>query len=58
MTSPDGDEGFPGSVDVTVYYELTSDDTLLIGYKANVSGHPTPVNLTNHVFFNLTKHVS
>jgi aldose 1-epimerase len=50
--SPDGDEGFPGNLDVTIRYTLSDADELLIEYKA-VADRPTIVNLTNHSYFNL-----
>ncbi len=50
--SPDGDEGYPGAVDVTVIYRLLPDNSLEISYSA-ISDAPTPVNLTNHAYFNL-----
>lgn len=50
--SPDGDEGFPGELDVTVTYQLDPRGTLTIRYEA-VAGAPTVVNLTNHVYLNL-----
>lgn len=50
--SPDGQEGFPGNVDVCVTYTLTDEDDLIIAYKA-VSDKKTVINLTNHAFFNL-----
>jgi len=49
--SPDGDQGFPGQVDVTVTYRL-GDDALRIDYTATTDA-PTVVNLTNHAYFNL-----
>ncbi len=49
--SPDGEEGFPGTLDVTVTYTLAGD-TLAIGYHA-VTDRPTVLNLTNHSYFNL-----
>ncbi len=49
--SPDGDEGYPGALDVTVVYELAAD-TLTIRYEATTDA-PTLVNLTNHVYLNL-----
>lgn len=52
-TSPDGEENFPGALTVTVTYTLTDDDSLKISYTAKTT-KPTPVNLTNHSYFNLS----
>ncbi|MEX0727804.1 MAG: aldose epimerase family protein [Planctomycetaceae bacterium] len=52
LTSPDGDEGYPGQMRVTVRYSLTDDDELKIDYAATCD-KPTVVNLTNHTYFNL-----
>ena len=51
-TSPDGEEGFPGTVDLTASYTLTEDDALVLEYRA-VTDADTFVNLTNHTYFNL-----
>lgn len=51
-TSPDGDQGFPGTLAVEVRYAV-SGDALAIAYSA-VTDRPTIVNLTNHAYFNLS----
>jgi aldose 1-epimerase len=50
--SPHGEEGYPGTLDVTVTYKLTPDKGLAIDYWA-VTDKATVINLTNHSFFNL-----
>lgn len=47
-----GEGGFPGEVNLTVRYTVTDDNALVIDYTA-VSSEDTPINLTNHVYFNL-----
>ncbi len=51
--SKDGEEGFPGNVKITVEYKLTDDNALVIEYHA-VTDMATPINLTNHTYFNLS----
>src|SRR5262249_41785324 len=50
--SPDGDSGYPGTLDVEVAYALTPDDALRIDYLA-ATARPTVINLTSHGYFNL-----
>ena len=49
--SPDGDEGFPGKVEVKVTYTLTKDNVWRVDYEAQ-SDADTPINMTQHVYFN------
>jgi len=51
-TSPDGEEGFPGTLDVAVSYRLGRDNVLSIAYEATTD-RPTVVSLTNHALYNL-----
>ncbi|WP_369012954.1 aldose epimerase family protein [Flavobacterium anhuiense] len=50
--SPDGEQGFPGNVNVKVTYSITDDDAVKMEYEATTD-KTTIVNLTNHAFFNL-----
>jgi len=54
-TSVDGEMGFPGRLEVTVCYELTDDNELVMRCSA-VTDRATPVNLTQHSYFNLAGH--
>lgn len=53
LRSPDGDQGFPGNLDCRVRYTWSDDCALRLDYTATTD-KPTVVNLTNHVYFNLS----
>ena len=54
-SSPDGEEGYPGELTITVIYELTDNNAVTISYEATTD-KPTIINLTNHSYFNLAGH--
>lgn len=53
--SPDGEEGYPGNVELAITYTLTENNELVLDYQA-VSDADTVINLTNHSYFNLDGH--
>ena len=57
IVSPDGDEGYPGALDVTVTYKLNSKNGLSIRYEATTD-KTTILNLTNHTYFNIRGYAS
>ena len=57
LHSPDGDQGYPGALDMHVTYTLDDDNTLTIHYEA-VPDQDTVINMTNHSYFNLNGHDS
>ncbi|UIR55367.1 galactose mutarotase [Sphingobacterium sp. SRCM116780] len=52
LISADGEEGFPGNLNVSVSYTLTNENEIIIKYRAD-SDQDTVINLTNHTYFNL-----
>ena len=52
LESPDGDQGYPGTLNAEVTCTIVDGETLMIEYRARTS-EPTPVNLTNHAYWNL-----
>lgn len=53
LHDPNGHEGYPGDVTVVATYTLSPDGTLRIEYEAFTKGDGTPINPTNHTYFNL-----
>jgi aldose 1-epimerase len=52
LVSPDGDQGFPGQLTVSITYHWTADNRLILDYRATTT-RPTVVNFTQHSYFNL-----
>lgn len=57
LHSPDGDQGYPGALDMDVTYTLTEDNTVRIDYYG-IPETDTLINMTNHSYFNLNGHGS
>ena len=57
LTSPDGDQGMPGTVYITASYSLTDDNELKIHYGAFADAD-TPISIINHAYWNLSGHAS
>ena len=57
IDSPNGDQGYPGNLSVSITYTLTDDNSLILHYEATTDAD-TIVNLTNHSYFNLSGHDS
>ena len=57
LESPDGDQGYPGNMSVTVTYTLTDENEFKLHYEAECD-QDTICNFTNHVYFNLAGHNS
>lgn len=53
LNSPDMDEGYPGNLKASITYNLTENNELIMEYEA-ITDKATPVNLTNHSYFNLS----
>ena len=58
LHSPEGDQGYPGSMDICITYFLTVDNALIIEYKLTAGKEDTVANFTCHPYFNLAGHKS
>lgn len=54
LVSPDGDQGYPGTLKVTATYSLTDENCLCVEYRA-ATDRPTLVNISNHAYWNLAR---
>jgi len=57
LMSPDGDQGYPGNIDIHVTYTLTKDNEVQITYEGTPD-KDTIMNMTNHSYFNLSGHAA
>jgi len=57
LNSPDGDQGYPGNIEINVTYTLTADNEVQIAYEGTPD-KDTIMNMTNHSYFNLSGHAS
>ena len=57
LVSPDGDQGYPGNIEIDVTYTLTDDNAVEISY-AGTPDKDTIMNMTNHSYFNMSGHAS
>lgn len=56
LESPEGDQGYPGTLSIAVTYSLTNDNALHIRYELQAGAADTLANFTNHAYFNLAGH--
>lgn len=58
LHSPEGDQGFPGTLEAEIIYTFTDDNALTIAYKLTAGTQDTVANFTSHPYFNLAGHAS